>query len=134
MRTNVTFVTDIPVTETEPPFGEAVARRVAEALRAHDPSMRVVDSYEDYAWWLEGSGPRPRPWLMLGFVDDGPHQWLALIHSGRRLRDRIRGRTDDDAVAALALALHDALSESVGARDVRWHEGEFGDGWSPRPD
>jgi len=133
MRYNVKFQSSI--SEKEPPLGENLARSIVAAHRSKDVDIELIDSYEDFAWWLEGSGNKPRPWILVGFVDDGAYQWLLQINSGSSWFQRLRGRTDAEQRDSIALAVHDILTQGEDFSNIRWHEGDFADeNWTDCPD
>jgi hypothetical protein len=66
MRGNVTFRSTVPVKLDKHPPGEELAEYLAEKMTAGGLKTRVIDNYEDFAWWIESEAEQRMPWALLG--------------------------------------------------------------------
>jgi hypothetical protein len=135
MRDNVTFRCRLPIDLDKHPPGEELAMYLADKMTQAGLPTRVIDNYNDFAWWLEGESSPPRPWVLVGYVGDGPAEWLVTINSGVGWLGRVLGRSDEAGRRQFADRLHAVLSADANFSDVRWHVGDWNDsGWSSSPD
>lgn len=123
----------MPIDREARPQGEELASRIVNLLRDHAIDASPPENYDDFAWSSDIRLGDANPWLLIGFVGDDDYQWLAQIHSGFSWFGRLLGKSDEAARNVLATTLHDVLSTSAEFTTVRWHEGEFGEGWSASP-
>ena len=135
MRGNVTFRCKLPMDlDTHPP-GEELAIYIADKMTQAGLKTRVVDNYEDFAWWLESESELRMPWALLGYVEDGPAEWLIQINSGVSWIGRLFGCSETVGQQVFADQLHAVLSGEDNFSDIRWHVGHWSDsGWSSSPD
>jgi hypothetical protein len=133
MKTNVTFQTTIPVDMESYPFGEELARELLERMVRAGIPAHGLDNYNDFGWIIETSPKLSCPYVLLGYVGDGPFQWLLQIHPRIGFFARLFGKSDPTQLDHLAETLHRILAQSDDFSDIRWHAGEFGPGYSPNP-
>lgn len=134
MLHNVTFRSTRPVDFEQHPPGEELAAYLAEKMTQRGLKTRVVDNYEDFAWWIESESDQPMPWVLLGYVDDGPAEWLMQLNSNVGCLGWLFGRSDEEGCRDFAERLHAVLSSDPDFSDVRWHAGEWSDSdWSTTP-
>jgi hypothetical protein len=134
MRGNVTFRSTVPVDFDQHPPGEELAQYIADKMTQSGLKTRVVDNYDDFAWWIESESEKRMPWALLGYVDDGPAEWLLQINSSVGWLGRLLGRSDEDGRRLFTERLHAVLSNDTCFSDVRWHAGEWGEsGWTAGP-
>lgn len=134
MRANVTFRSTIPVDLDQHPPGEKLAQYIADKMTQSGLKTRVVDNYDDFAWWIESESEQRMPWALLGFVDDGSAEWLLQINSSVGWLGRVFRRSDEDGRRLFTERLHAILSNDPSFSDVRWHVGEWGEsGWTASP-
>ena len=134
MRGNVTFRSTVPVNLDKHPPGEELAEYLAEKMTAGGLKTRVFDNYEDFAWWIESEAERRMPWALLGYVNDGPAEWLIQINSSVGWLGRLLGRSDKEGCRLFTERLQTMLTSDPQFSDVRWHVGEWSDsGWSSDP-
>jgi hypothetical protein len=134
MRGNVTFRSTVPVDFDEPPPGEELAEYLAEKMTAAGLKTRVIDNYEDFAWWIESEGEEQMPWALLGCVDDGPAEWLIQINSSLGWLGRLFGRSDENGRRLFTEKLHEVLENDPHFSDIRWHVKDWSHtGWSSSP-
>src|SRR5262245_14760291 len=96
MRGNVTFRSTVPVDLGKHPPGEELAEYLAAKMTAAGLTTRVIDNYEDFAWWMESEGDSRMPWALLGYIDDNAAQWLIQINSSVGWLGRLMGRSDQE--------------------------------------
>ena len=104
MRGNVTFRCTLPIDLDKHPPGEELAEWIAARMTAGGLATRVIDNYEDFAWWIESESDQRMPWALLGYVGDGPAEWLLLINSSVGWLGRLLGRSDEAGRRPLARA------------------------------
>ena len=135
MRGNVTFRSTMPVDLDKHPAGEELAAYIAEKMTAAGLTTRVIDNYEDFAWWIESEAECRMPWALLGFIGDDPEQWLLQINTSVGWLGRLLGRSDEAGRRVFSERLHSVLSGDSTFLDVRWHVGEWTEpGWTCRAD
>ena len=135
MRSNVTFRSELPIDLDQHPPGEELAKYLAEGMSAAGLKTKVIDNYDDFAWWIESEAETRMPWALLGYVDDGPAQWLIQINSSVGWLGRLLGRSDEPGRRLFTERLNAMLTDDSVFSDVRWHLGEWSDtGWSSRPE
>lgn len=134
MRSNVTFRSTLLVDFDKHPPGEELANYIAEEMTAGGLKTQVIDNYEDFAWWIESEEELPMPWALLGYVDDGPAQWLIQINSSVSWLGRLFGRSDEEGRRLFTERLQAVLMRDSHFTDIRWHVGEWSEsGWSSSP-
>jgi len=134
VRHNVTFRSTIPIDVAEQPIGCPVAELIGARLRESGISVSQPENYQDFAWLLEQSDNPKGAYLLVGYVGDGPFEWLAQVHSSIGWLGRRLGRSDTSECDQIAESLQQVLVSSREFSEVRWHEGEFAEsGWTPTP-
>ena len=134
MKLNVTFKTKQAIDLEAHPPGEELAQRIAATLRAKGIDVGEIDNHNDFAWSIDCQLGGHKPWLLVGYVNDDPYDWLALVNSGYGfVASKLLRKSDLPARERLAVVLNEALAQDTEVHDVRWHQGEFGDGWSATP-
>ena len=135
MRGNVTFRCTLPVDLDKHPPGEELAEWIAARMTAGGLVTRVVDNYEDFAWWIESESNWRMPWALLGYIGDGPAEWLLQINSSVGWLGRLLGRSDEEGRQLFSERLHAVFASEPAFTDVRWHFGEWSKpGWASVPD
>lgn len=134
MRGNVTFRSTVPVDLDKHPPGEELAEYIAEKMTAAGLKTRVIDNYEDFAWWIESEAEQRMPWALLGYLGDGPAEWLIQINYSVGWLGRLLGRSDEHRRWLFTERLQAVLTGDPHFNDVRWHVGESSEsGWSSNP-
>lgn len=135
MRSNVTFRCKLPIDLDKHPPGEELAEWLAAQMSARGLPTRVIDNYEDFAWWIESESDMPMPWALLGYIGDGPAEWLIQINSSVGWLGRLLGRSDEAGRRVFSERLQAVLVDEPAISDVRWHVGEWSDsGWTSNPE
>jgi hypothetical protein len=135
MRGNVTFRCTLPIDLDKHPPGEELAEWIAARMTEGGLVTRVIDNYEDFAWWIESESATRMPWVLLSYIDDDPADWLLQIISSVGWLGRLLGRSDEDGRRVFTERLQAVLAGNPAFSDVRWHVGEWGDsGWASVPD
>ncbi len=135
MRGNVTFRCTLPIDLDKHPPGEELAEWIAARMTAGGLATRVIDNYEDFAWWIESESDQRMPWALLGYVGDGPAEWLLQINSSVGWLGRLLGRSDEAGRRLFSARLHAVLTGDPAFSDVRWHVGEWSEpGWAGSTD
>lgn len=134
MRGNVTFRCNLPVDLGKHPAGEELAEWLAGRMTAGGLVTRVIDNYEDFAWWIESESDQRMPWALLGYIGDGPAEWLLQINSSVGWLGRLFGRSDEFGRRLFSERLQSVLVGEPAISDVRWHVAEWSDsGWASSP-
>lgn len=134
MRANVTFRSTVPVDFEKHPPGEELAEYIADRMTASGLKTRVIDNYDDFAWWIESEAELRMPWALLGHIDDGCAEWLLQINSSVGWLGRLLGRSDEEGRRLFTERLQSVLTGDRHFSEVRWHAGEWSDsGWSSSP-
>lgn len=130
----MTFRSTFPIDAAEQPIGLAVAEFIGTKLCETGVSVTQPENYEDFAWLLEQSDDPKGAYLLLGYVGDGPFEWLAQVQSSVGWLGRRLDRSDASGCNKIAENLQRVLVSNGEFSDVRWHEGEFAEaGWTPTP-
>jgi hypothetical protein len=133
MKLNVTFLCSLVIDSSQVPRGRELAEYLIAKFLEHGIEIRLVDNYDDFAWWLDVEGQPSHPWLLVGFVGDRDG-WLVQIRTGVGWMGRLIGRSDLPVRERVAQKLHAILSADLTFSGVRWHEGDFAEvGWSNAP-
>jgi hypothetical protein len=134
VRDKVTFRSTVSVDLDKHPPGEELAKYIAEKMTAAGLKTQVIDNYEDFAWWIESEAQQRMPWALLGYIGDGPAEWLLQINSGVGWLGRLLGCSDEEGRRLFTERLQAVLTGDPHFTDVRWHVGELSDsGWSSNP-
>jgi len=134
MRGNVTFRSTVTVDFDKHPPGEELAEYIAEKMTAAGLKTRIIDNYEDFAWWIESEAEQGMPWALLGYIDDDPAEWLLQINSSVGWLGRLFGWSDEEGRRLFTERLQGVLAGDPHFTDIRWHIGEWSDsGWSSSP-
>ena len=134
MRGNVTFRCSLPIDFDKHPPGKQLAEWLAARLSEGGLVTRVIDNYEDFAWWIESESDLRMPWALLGYIDDGPAEWLLQINSSIGWLGRLIGQSDEAGRRLFSKRLQAVLVGEPAISDVRWHVGEWNDsGWASAP-
>ncbi|MCZ2343753.1 MAG: hypothetical protein LC104_18445 [Bacteroidales bacterium] len=134
MRRNVTFRSTVPVDLDQHPPGEELAEYIAEKMTATGLKARIVDVYANSAWWIKLEAEQRMPWALLGYINDGPAEWLLQIYSSVGWFGWLLGRSDESERRLFTGRLQALLVGDPHFRDVRWHSGVWSDsGWSSNP-
>ncbi|SRR5258708_32085840 len=135
MHDSVTFRSTVPVDLDRFPPGEELANCIAEKLTCAGLVTKVVDNYEDFAWWIESQADQRMPWVLLGYIGDGPSEWLVTINSSVSWLGRLFGRSDSAGRRLFADSLHALLTGDPHFTEVRWHSGDYQEtGWASSPE
>ena len=137
-RTRVTFSGGFPSERRGPdPPGFELAEWVASRLRERGFEAGVPSNEDDYAYAFECRAAKERYWVTVGFMDDGPREWLICFDPRFGLLQRLLGHAGGAAQRDLGSALNEALKSTERVTDVRWYTNDEWDGkgelWSQAP-
>src|SRR4051794_39515468 len=119
MKFNVTFRCSLPIDFEKHPAGEELADYIVAKLGERSLNFRCSENSPDYAWLLETQPETSKPTILIGHVDDGPHEWLAQVQSSVGLFGRMLGRSDQAVQEQIAKSMHDIFKSDSHFSDVR---------------
>lgn len=95
----------------------------------------VIDNYEDFAWWIESESEIRMPWALLGYVGDGPVEWLLQVKSNVGWFARLLGRSDVEGRRVFCDNLQAVLTSEPAFSEIRWHLDDWSKpGWANTPE
>ncbi|HEX5270777.1 MAG TPA: hypothetical protein VFW33_09835, partial [Gemmataceae bacterium] len=95
---------------------------------------RVIDNYEDFAWWIESEVEQQMPVALLAYIGDGSAEWLIQITSSVGWLGRLLGRSDEEGRRLCTERLQVGLTGDPHFTEVRWHVSKWSEsGWSISP-
>ena len=137
----VSFKTRFPP-EGSPP-GRQLADFIVQSLEDASIKPLALSEREGWAWTISAQDGQVRIESIIGYIDDGPRQWLITNAARVPLLSKIwKGRTTAEqkeaALRQYCEALHRAIKNDPRFHTIRWYaqesfDSDHGDTWGEAP-
>ena len=140
VRTIVSFNGDFPFDGD--PAGKELADFISSALRSMGIEHTGPDEREGWAWDIYSQAGTVQVECIIGFMDDGPRQWLVTTHGHLPLLSRIFGgngeQQRENALRQFCQAIDRGIKRDPRFNTVRWYvqkdfDKDHGATWSDTP-